>query len=514
MGVSSRTSSIEGADFSLWIRQTANTSHGQIVPPAPGVELLGATFTPDGTSIDYVRRAAAGGTAEVWRVPLLGGSPRMIVGDVNSPVSWSPDGRRIAFVRARVTPTLSFDLVVAEADGARERTLTSSNPGEPWVALVAPWRPSFAPGWSPDGELLAVVAVAVAVGSGRIIFVNSETGATHSVPVPSGIISGLGWLDARSLVLNHPVQLGSPNQLFRLAVPGGALSRLTNDPNDYLGVSVTASRTGLVTTRHDARMDLWVGDGGGANGIDVVRRVPIGIPGLAWSGDQLLYSTIVGGRPAILRLSPGRSAPEELLMDALRPGISSDGRTVVFVSSPTQDVYELWKADGSGRRIGKLASNVTASQVLVTPDDRSVIYFSLISGTVSIWMVPLEGGTPTKLADGTSAAVSPDGASLALVDGRGDLRVCSLPGCNAPRAIGAAPFDAPIAWAPDGRGVAYGAEGNVWVQPLGGGSPHQLTRFTDGRPIGSFAWSRDGSRLAISRSTVANDIVSLQGLNR
>ena len=102
----------------------------QIVPPAPGVELLGATFTPDGTSVDYVRGAAAGGTADVWRVPFLGGPPRMIVGDVSSPISWSPDGRRMAFIRAKITPTLSFDLIVAEADGARERTLASSNPGE------------------------------------------------------------------------------------------------------------------------------------------------------------------------------------------------------------------------------------------------------------------------------------------------------------------------------------------------------------------------------------------------
>ena len=65
----------EGADFSLWIRQTANTSLGQIVPPAPGVELLGATFTPDGMSVDYLRRAAAGGTAEVWRVPFSAAHP-------------------------------------------------------------------------------------------------------------------------------------------------------------------------------------------------------------------------------------------------------------------------------------------------------------------------------------------------------------------------------------------------------------------------------------------------------
>jgi hypothetical protein len=50
------------------------------------------------------------------------------------------------------------------------------------------------------------------------------------------------------------------------------------------------------------------------------------------------------------------------------------------------------------------------------------------------------------------------------------------------------------------------------VQSLAGDPPQKLTRFTDNRPIGSFAWSRDGKHLAISRSTVTNDIVLIQGL--
>ena len=131
-------------------------------------------------------------------------------------------------------------------------------------------------------------------------------------------------------------------------------------------------------------------------------------------------------------------------------------------------------------------------------------------------MVPIEGGTPTKLTDGSSVAVSPDGGSIAFTaqatDGRSSLFVCSLPGCSSPRAIGAAQFDAALAWTPDGRGVAYASDGNLWVQPLSGGAPRQLTRFTDNRPIGSFAWSRDGKRLAITRSTASHDIVLFKGL--
>ena len=99
------------------------------------------------------------------------------------------------------------------------------------------------------------------------------------------------------------------------------------------------------------------------------------------------------------------------------------------------------------------------------------------------------------------------------MNGVTSLFVCSLPGCEPPRPIGPAQFDMAVSWTPDGLGVAYANDGNLWVQPLNGGAPRQLTRFTDRRPIRAFAWSRDGQRLAITRSTVTNDIVLFEGLN-
>ena len=150
--------------------------------------------------------------------------------------------------------------------------------------------------------------------------------------------------------------------------------------------------------------------------------------------------------------------------------------------------------------------------MVITPDDRSVLYTSIIDRSVAIWMVAIDGGTPVKLTDGASASVSRDGASLAFTDSRASLIVCALPGCTSRRTIGSAQFDTAVSWVPDGRSVAYADDGNVWVQPLDGGPPRQLTRFTDRRPIGDFQWSRDGKRLAVTRSTETNDIVLLKGL--
>jgi Tol biopolymer transport system component len=505
----------DGDANSLWIRQTASTNNVQIVPHERGDALFGATFTPDGTSVDFIRQASRG-PWEIWRVPFLGGTPRLLVPDVASPISWSPDGQRIAFLRTRISPKLSSQLFVAGADGGQERVLASQGDSN-WISLTAPWRPSFPPAWSPDGRLIALAASGDAAG--RIVVVDSGTGSMQEVTVPmGGAVDGLSWLDARSLVLNYPVQIGAPNQLIRQPYPPGPPSRLTNDPNDYVGISVSGDRRRLVTSRRDGRMDLWVGDGGGATGADVVQRVPLSmaLERVAWAGDRLLYSGVVGGKPAVMRVTPGQNTPVEVVVPGgLAPAATSDGGTIVFVSS-TDNNLDLWTADAGGRRKTRLVHSVTAERVAVTPDDRWVLYTSLEGGPVAIWMVAIEGGPPTKITNGTNVAVSPDGSSIAFiaeVGGGQSLFVCTLPECNSPRRFGAASFDTAVSWPPDGRGVAYAIDGNIWVQPLSGGAPRQLTHFTDGRPIRSLAWSRNGQRLAITRSTATNDIVLFEGLN-
>ena len=81
-------------------------------------------------------------------------------------------------------------------------------------------------------------------------------------------------------------------------------------------------------------MDLWVGDGGAMTGADVVQRVPVhDFERVAWAGDRLLYAGVVGGKPAILRVTPGQNTPEDVVLEAVAPAATSDGRTIVFVSS-------------------------------------------------------------------------------------------------------------------------------------------------------------------------------------
>ena len=66
-----------------------------------------------------------------------------------------------------------------------------------------------------------------------------------------------------------------------------------------------------------------------------------------------------------------------------------------------------------------------------------------------------------------------------------------------------------IRWTPDGSNLTYALsrpEGtNLWIQPVAGGPPQQLTHFRD--DVISYAWSPDGARLAVARETDSTDVV-------
>ena len=115
--------------------------------------------------------------------------------------------------------------------------------------------------------------------------------------------------------------------------------------------------------------------------------------------------------------------------------------------------------------------------------------------------------------------MSPDGqwiAYAALDDqNRPVTAVCDLSTCSSKRTF---PARGVGNWMPDSRGMAYvdpRTRSDLWVQPLDGGAPRQLTHFpADGRTIADFAWSADGQRLAVARYSLTNNIVLFRGLKR
>jgi serine/threonine protein kinase/Tol biopolymer transport system component len=497
---------------SLWIRQTATASNVQIVAPQPGVELHGATVTPDSSFVDFLRNEGKDPRA-LWRVPFLGGPPKNLIDNVAGLPGWSPDGRQMAFVRGGST------LVVADADGGHERVVLTTKAPAPRFNLSAFLRPA----WSPDGRVIALVAFDNQGGGvrGLIAFVNAADGSQQIAEVTG--IWGLSWLDSSSLVLSRAGGAGLPVQLWRLSYPRWEQSRLTNDLSSYRGVSVTPDRRALVTARTDTLIGIWIGDGAGRDGVELAPTQGnplLGWYGLTWAADRLVYPTYSSGRQVLAIRALDGATTNEVGLSTMWLTATSDGRTLVYASHEFSALGTLWRADVDGRQPIELVPD-NSKYPVITPDDRSVLYLSdTRTGVMSLWTVPIDGGMPTQLVKGpladTGTDVSPDGKSIVFISAedpnRRVLVVCDLPTCSTRRTL-PAPVATRLRWTPDGRGIAYDGPGSsLWVLPLDGKPPRQLTRFTDGRTIVDFAWSRDGKRLAIARATVKDNIVLFSGL--
>jgi len=518
-----------GGDESLWIRQTGVISNVQIVASRPGVSLAGVTVTPDGTFVDYLTLESLPKVVlTLWRVPFLGGTPRRLIDDVHSPVAWSPDGKQMAFTRADPATSHS-SLVIADAEGRNERTLALREGSDLGFFTVRSGGDNLRLSWSPDGKVIALPGWGVRGGvlTGFAVFVGVSDGDVKTKEItPPGVAI---WFDNSSLVFGRSLGQNSPQQLWRMAYPSGDQSRLTNDLSTYRALSLTADRNTLAAARTEEQVDIWMGDGAATNGRDVapaIRPIVANGSSLAWASDRLIFTARASGGMGLSTLKPDSAASEQVMVDADAPSVSADGRTIVYVSRARETLNTLWRTDPNGGRPTRIAGY--ADQPVLTRDDRSVIFTAPTSaGRRRLWIVPTEGGTPSQLTDleAYTPDVSPDGKSLAFASvddkNRTTIIVCDLPACSTQKRLTppglaiALGVGGRLRWTTDGGGIAYvnmQSQPNLWVQPLSGAPPRQLSHFADGRAILDFAWSRDGARLAIARSKTTTDIVLFRGL--
>jgi Tol biopolymer transport system component len=509
----------DGGASSLWMRQIATQQGIQIVPAEAGVDLYGGTISPDGSFVDFIRRPQD--RFDLWRVPLLGGSPRLFAANVHSAIGWSPDGHHFAFVRGKA-PEGTTSIVVADADGSHERVLAHRQLPMQFVSLMLADRPSIRPAWSPNGRVVAVPGVGTHGSplAADVDFIDVATGSEHVVSIPSNRVRGLTWIDESAVLLNAPPheQITAHLQMLRLAFPSGKISKVTNDTQDYIGVSMTADRTNFVSARAQGRIEIWIGDGNGLRFEEAARESGLGT--INWAADRLLYDTTVSGRPSISTVGSGFS--RELIGDAIEPSATSDGGTIVF-NRTEPATAGLWKAQGDGRRPIQLVPGAIFAPI-VTRDDTSVIFLAAHDGVQSPWIVPIEGGVPKQVVKLLAAGVdvSPDGRSIVIIS-RDEQRhrtvwiTCVLPNCEERRTFSAPTRVGRVRWAPDGRSLAFvdpDTRRNIWLMPLDGGTSRPLTRFDDRAVVTDFSWSHDGRQLAIARGIFMSDIVLFRGLRR
>jgi Tol biopolymer transport system component len=173
----------------------------------------------------------------------------------------------------------------------------------------------------------------------------------------------------------------------------------------------------------------------------------------------------------------------------------------------------------SGTDFKQLTFGSAEADPLCSPDGKWVYYIDY-ADSQALKRVSIDGGSPeTILATAQGAAeISPDGKSVASMevrelDHRLVLNIFSLEDKKVafhdidPRASW------PFAFAPAGKSVVFAVRekgvSNLWMQPLDGSAPRQLTHFTSER-IEKFLFSKDGTKIAMQRGHNESDAVLLR----
>jgi len=506
----------EGEKQSLNVRQVATGSDVQVLPPDV-VNFRGLTYSPDGNYIYFTRSDKSNPIySYLWQMPALGGTPRQLVRDIDSPVGFSPDGRQFAFLR-RVPDKGEVHVLVAGVEGGGERILASLN--------AAGFE---GPDWSPDGKTVAITTIGGTKVTRRVISaISVSDGTVREIYSTPNWLGRPRWLADGSglLVTVWDPALGWRAQLWQISFPGGEAHRFTNDLTDYRNSSysdhrspldMTRDRKTLATIESTTAADLWVAPAGDAAPARQITTGARANNGLAWlASGALVYADFDGdlfsmqedGSKRTL-LAPGQNANE-------LPATCGDGRFIVFLAYRNERL-NVWRMEADGSNPVQLTDEAIAYNPECSPDGKSVLY----TRDMAAWQVPIQGGPPTQVVvpnlAGGALQISPDGKLLAYfampatMSGSRVLTVVPFGGESPLYRFDVPTGAAGIRWAPDGKALDYrltrGGASNIWRQPLAGGPPKQITNFKSDL-IFFFAWSRDGKQLALARGTISSDVV-------
>jgi eukaryotic-like serine/threonine-protein kinase len=513
----------EGVD--IRVRQVKTGVDVEIVPPGPW-RVRDMTFSPDDYFVWLVRYPRGINVSEVVQVPVVGGQPRPILSNVDSPVAFSPDGKRVAFMRGhpRVGEWYAF---TANADGTNQRQLATRKDPERFLPA--------GPAWSPDGKRIAFSSIRK-TGSGEaapgIDFIDADSAKDQFVPnVNHGSTGRLNWArDGSALITSQYSESSRSTQIWVFPLPAGTPRQVTNDLSNYSSPVTTADSSAISALRASTNHRLWIVDSprGGAGQPESRARPVLPAPGgrigaFVFTPDgRLVYSNRQDGELAIMALDG--SIERELTRGAHSAFVTACGQHLVF-SSSRPGAAGLYRVDLDGNNEARLSSGADY-EPSCSPDGRSILFSRIETGhPPAVWRMSAEGGEPERLSQvwSESPSYSPDGSQLAfaLVPYRAErvIVVRSATGEGSERQVGAGVLAeaSQFRWSLDGKGVdlvrTHDGVDNLWRQPLDGGPPRQLT-FFDADRIQWFAWSPDGKSLAVTRGSTQSDVVLIRDSGR
>jgi Tol biopolymer transport system component/DNA-binding winged helix-turn-helix (wHTH) protein len=322
--------------------------------------------------------------------------------------TWSPDNRSIAFIRYSEEGT---SIYVTSAIGGTERRLytgtseiAAKDAGARNRLLLNAQGISLS--WSPDGKVLAFPESFPGEIRTRIAFLSLSDLSVRPFTSPPNQERDDGPAfspDGSMLAFARGGAGGRGSDLFVVPVKGGEPKRITSGNS---GVSPVWTQDGrdLVFSSASERgfLGLWRISASGGTPSPVIGLSSVAFsPSISRTGNELVYQHSVGS-DNIWRLNlkdeTHSTGPAVRVISARgsnwRPSFSPDGKKLAF-ESDRLGYSDIWECDSDGSNCGQVTSlRGTAGTARWSPDGRYIAFECQIRSYYQVYVVEVPAGTP------------------------------------------------------------------------------------------------------------------------
>ena len=459
------------------------------------------TLSPDGSQVAYDARREGQTVNHIYlQVADAGATPVQLTDSAASDIwpTWSPDGRWIAFLR--ILPDKRRQTVRRSPVGAGETVILEGS-----CEFLA---------WTPDNRSILCSGAPDGIRGLRMFSSDGGDGRALTDP-PEGAADIFPAVarDGRHLAFVRLVRAGPSYEIYELTLDnaGGVVGapRLIRSFAGYAGyltwngprelllsarVGVDGTRIARLRTDQESAEPVWLDLPDG----NLFRPV------LSGAGDRLAYVQLTDqfevrrARPGVDERHPAGSNRGE------RSGkFSPDGSQVALLSARSGQ-WDLWLADADARDAIRLTTVGGIEDFNWAPDGAFLVFAKRETSAFSaIYSVPITGGAPRRLTDGTHSdtvpSVSRDGQRIYFssdrstrrevyrmtVDG-GNIEVVTAGGGDLPLET----YDGQLIVFLRQTGGAHAQKGAgpLWVVPVAGGDERPLPVSSGG----NFAIGRAG----------------------
>ncbi len=404
------------------VRRTENSRVPLTTDPA---EDTAPTWSPDGRRVAFLRRDRTAGTASVMFVPSVGGNPRVVVrrsffgagttpvlNQAARPLSWHPDSEHLLALLPESDSTQPELQVVNVETGSTRKLFAGENEGR-----------DNDPAVSPDGRLLAFRRGTTYADGIYVVELTDTIEAAGEPRKVSGVLPGFApaWShDSQKLVFAAGVTEGA--RLWRVAARGGE-ARVVQHPSmgAFPAISPAGGRAAFALITRN--VDIWQAQlPGMTDQKPLIESTLFDVtPQYSPDGERIAFSSARSGYREIWVCDQDGSGAIQLTQLESRissmPQWSPDGSRIVF-QSYVGDQLDIFTMPSGGGKAEQLTEHPGMDFQPSWSRDGEWIYFSSDrSGQPSIWKTPATGGDSVQVTSepGRYAVESPDGQTLYFV---------------------------------------------------------------------------------------------------